>query len=115
MTAARLYGWTVEGELGSTLDRLLAGSVQLWHLTPALRGWYFAGWNAGRASREEEVVRARDDAAFWFERAHNPGRRFESMIQRRLDVAAVERASAPTDEAFYGAVLVAATTPRRAA
>lgn len=108
-------GASVEVQLEQVLDGLLRGRLDLHQLTPSLAGIYIAGFDAGRASLASDIERARDEAARWYEIAHNPGGQYPDMIRRRLDEAAARLPVHETDEQQYAALLAAATSPRRAA
>ena len=97
------------------LHLLESGRLELRELAPALRAWYFAGFNAGRASLEPALAAAEYDRDRYFEQLHNPGRKFTDMIRRRVDQAAEVNANEADATKYYMAVLEAATRPRKAA
>ncbi|MGO2111928.1 MAG: hypothetical protein ACTH31_09965 [Pseudoclavibacter sp.] len=114
--SGRLVGASVERDLDAALTGLLAGRLDLAALTPGLSGFYFAGWNAGRESVAQRLERAEDEAARWFEIAHNPdARAYRSMVLRRLDAAAENTPAGETTAEDFTAWLQAAITPRQAA
>lgn len=108
-------GQSVAPQLERVLDDVLAGRVQLWELHPALRGWYLAAWEAGRASLEPALLDAEYERDRLFERLHNPGRKFTDMVSRRIDQAAAKHEAEPDPVKFYTAVITAATQPRKVA
>lgn len=116
MAKRHLVGASVEGQLDAALTGLLGGVFGLHDLTPALAGFYSVGYDAGRASLEGELERARDEAARWYEIAHHPGAAdYPDFIRRRLDAAAGTFPLHASDTAQYESLLIAASSPRRAA
>lgn len=113
--ARHLVGASVAGDLDATLDRVLAGELDLADLHPSLAAWFWAGWNAGRASLAGRLEQAEDARDQLYEQLYNPGQQYPELVLRRLDEAA-SRWPEHADEADdFEAALNAATTPRRAA
>lgn len=118
LVAMHRPGWTVAAQLDAHLDRLMRGEVQLWELHPALAAWFIAGFDAGRASLASDIERARDEAARWYEIAHNPGRELSDVQQRRIDEAleaAWDARELHTELDVVRVACGAAESPRRAA
>lgn len=83
-------GHEFEAVADGLLWSLVRGDVQLWHITPALAGFYGLGHNDGRASRQPEVDQAQADADRYYRYWQNPGKQLDEFYQKQIDVAGDE-------------------------
>jgi len=66
-------GASVEKSLDDSLHKLLAGEIELSDLTPALQGWYVAGFVNGQQILPEDA-HLRWEADLWYFVANNRGK-----------------------------------------
>ncbi|SKA86982.1 hypothetical protein SAMN06295879_1016 [Agreia bicolorata] len=79
-------GASVEGELDRTLWRLVAGDIELYHLTPALAAWWTVAHEQGRRTLQPELEQATADRDRYYEIAFY-GRDLGDVRRRRMDEA----------------------------
>lgn len=69
-------GATVETQLDRVLWQLLSGSLELHHLTPALQGWYMAGYiNGSQTANQHRIDRLTYERDLFYFLFANPGKK----------------------------------------
>lgn len=79
-------GASVDNELERTLWRLVAGDIELYHLTPALAAWWTVAHEQGRRSVRPALQQAQDERDRYYEIAFY-GKDLGDVRRRRMDAA----------------------------
>lgn len=96
--------------LSLQLDR-----VQVWELPAPIQCVYFAGVHHGEmrstGQLREALTQAEYDRDRYYEQAHNSGKQFTEIVQRRIDQAAQRWEHLDSGREFFSRVLDEATSP----